>query len=75
MGAKPINKKMQPRLRLDETASLVGVPETIRTSGPFLRREVLCPAELREHNDENYIKNPVNNQAKTRKREGQVTKV
>ena len=26
---------------------LYGVPETIRTSGPFLRREVLYPAELR----------------------------
>ena len=24
-----------------------GVPETIRTSDPFLRREVLYPAELR----------------------------
>ena len=26
---------------------MTGVPETIRTSGPFLRREVLYPAELR----------------------------
>ena len=25
----------------------IGVPETIRTSDPFLRREVLYPAELR----------------------------
>src|SRR4051812_31372331 len=33
---------------LAESASyLIGVPETIRTSGPFLRREVLYPTELR----------------------------
>jgi hypothetical protein len=29
---------------------IYGVPETIRTSGPFLRREVLYPAELRGQN-------------------------
>lgn len=27
--------------------AFIGVPETIRTSDPFLRREVLYPAELR----------------------------
>ena len=26
---------------------IIGVPESIRTTGPFLRREVLYPAELR----------------------------
>ena len=26
---------------------IFGVPESIRTTGPFLRREVLYPAELR----------------------------
>jgi hypothetical protein len=33
-----------------EPLDMLGVPETIRTSGPFLRREVLYPAELRGQN-------------------------
>jgi hypothetical protein len=32
---------------ITEPLYCTGVPETIRTSGPFLRREVLYPAELR----------------------------
>ena len=42
---QPTNKKA-PTIYL-QVPVIIGVPETIRTSGPFLRREVLYPAELR----------------------------
>ena len=38
------NRQLQNKFA---TVCIIGVPETIRTSDPFLRREVLYPAELR----------------------------
>ena len=35
---------------------LIGGPGAIRTPDPFLRREVLCPAELRKHKNIENIK-------------------
>jgi hypothetical protein len=41
-------KKKNPITSKKLSDSIVyGVPESIRTTGPFLRREVLYPAELR----------------------------
>ncbi len=40
-------KRSLPRRKM--TFLIFGVPESIRTTGPFLRREVLYPAELRGH--------------------------
>jgi hypothetical protein len=51
---KAVKKGLAHVLNLGEN----GVPETIRTSDPFLRREVLYPAELRGHNLYLYLKTP-----------------
>ena len=40
------SKRKAPAILL-QVPNLIGVPESIRTTGPFLRREVLYPAELR----------------------------
>ena len=42
---QPINKKALANNL--QVPVFIGVPETIRTSDPFLRREVLYPSELR----------------------------
>ena len=48
--AKQQNNYLQRALKRQYFATLNnGVPEAIRTPDPFLRREVLCPAELRKH--------------------------
>ncbi len=51
--------KKESSAKITEPSYSSGVPETIRTSGPFLRREVLYPAELRGQNRLSFIYQPL----------------